>query len=180
MCTPRNAGIAAAVVTLVCVAKNMHFFFTSTVTVRKGCLPKTQFLYFRDYVWPWLDASFYCFLPFCLLLIFNVLIIHYNRHRITNFPSSTVPTAIGAGTGNFQQRLTTMLLLVSFTFMILTAPRVILICIRQQVFQFISPSGHINFEVVMLLSHAYLYIYCNELFESAVYIKSVTKKVDIM
>lgn len=153
VCTIRNAGIITATIVVVCVTKNFHFFFTSTVTERSGCLPEDEHRDFLDDVWPWIDATFYSFLPFSLLFIFNILIIHYHRMALRRKRSlhacgSRGRASPAARPEGFNQRLTIMLLVVSFTFMALTAPKVILIIVRQDVFVFFPSPGRIDFATV--------------------------------
>ena len=172
MCTTRNAGMVTAGIVTACAAKNLHFLFTSTVTERSGCLPGERHVAFLNDVWPWIDATFYSFLPFSLLLVFNALIIHRHRLALRRGRSLRATASVGgAGAGatrggavsgqwgggaraaNFSQRLTTMLLVVSFTFMALTAPKVILIIVRKEVFVFFPSPGRIDFAVVSFFAN---------------------------
>ncbi|XP_076444319.1 galanin receptor type 2-like [Babylonia areolata] len=147
ICTIRNACFAVVGVVLLCTAKNCHFFFTFEKTPRSGCLGLDAHADFLDEVWPWIDAALYSFLPFFLLFLFNILIIHRHRQALKQQRSLHAATN-GARVNRFNQRLTTMLLVVSFTFMLMTAPKVVLFCIRREVFKLVTPEGRINFPVI--------------------------------
>ncbi|KAK7116023.1 probable G-protein coupled receptor 139 [Littorina saxatilis] len=153
VCTIRNAIIAIVIITLACIAKNLHFIFTFERTEGETCLPRDRHIDFYDDVWPWIDAAFYSFIPFSLLIFFNCIIIHCHRVALKRKRSlhacGSVTTATqGSRLAGFNQRLTAMLLVVSFTFMAMTAPKVILIIIREDYFEFFPPEGGINIEVV--------------------------------
>jgi hypothetical protein len=108
-------------------------------------------------VWPWLDATFYSFLPFSILLVFNTLIIYCHHQAVQRKRTlRATPGGVTVGRANqqvsFNRRLTIMLLVVSFTFMLMTGPRVILLSIRRQVFPFIRSDNSIDFEMVRCIN----------------------------
>ena len=86
-------------------------------------------------VWPWVDAAFYAFIPFFVILALNSLIIHHliaARHRRGQM-SSSYSTAGGSRRGmaadgdgppgTTNTRLVVTLLAVSFAFLVATLPR---------------------------------------------------------
>ncbi|KAL8606914.1 hypothetical protein ACOMHN_048710 [Nucella lapillus] len=150
ICTRRNACLTLSGIAILCAAKNFHFFLSFEHTDKDGCLGGDDFIDFLDKVWPWIDAAFYSFLPFSLLLLFNILIIRCHRKALKQQRSLHATTSLSAASprcrlSRFNLRLTAMLLVVSFTFMVMTAPKVILLCIRREAFKFSTPEGRINF-----------------------------------
>ncbi|XP_053405382.1 CX3C chemokine receptor 1-like [Mercenaria mercenaria] len=133
-----RARIAVLVLIIIMVLVNAHFFWTVYLDERQRCNYLEDFEHFHDNIWPWIDATVYSFLPFLLLLIFNVLIIIIHRRSI-NLRRTTLqigkPRTRRSNQGT-QLRLTAMLLIVTFTFLFLSAPNVILICIRNKYFDF--------------------------------------------
>lgn len=128
-----------AVLVMAMCTFNVHFFWTVSLDERGHCRYTDEYRHFHDSVWPWMDATVYSFLPFLLLLILNILIIHIHRRatvirktriRLHSGEMST-PRIVGV-----QLRLTTMLIAVTMTFLLLSAPNVILICIRHKYFDF--------------------------------------------
>ena len=81
--------------------------------------------FFHIYIWPWIDASVYSFFPLTMLVVFNPLIIHTVRQRAAEMKQlSDADTKPGTGTtkSGTEQQITTMLLSVTFAFIILTGP----------------------------------------------------------
>ncbi|XP_013088058.2 G-protein coupled estrogen receptor 1-like [Biomphalaria glabrata] len=153
--TPRRARFVIAALMLLMFLINMHFFFTAVVVKRRddqqyGCVFYDPYKQFIEDVWPWLDATVYSFIPFSCLLVFNYLIIRSQKRSAKAFSSlkgfvknhkSRSPTRIN-------QKLTMTLLTVSFIFLALTAPRIILIIIRTSVFNFKPTPTTIDFKVL--------------------------------
>ena len=104
---------------------NIHFLWTNELVAssshgitRYMCHVKREYQSFRENVWPWLDFSVFSLMPFLVLITFNLCIVvilaraHYRR-RALNVVGGQLP------------RMTTMtgiLLLVSLTLFVLTAP----------------------------------------------------------
>ncbi|KAI0220141.1 hypothetical protein LSAT2_028332 [Lamellibrachia satsuma] len=124
-------GVAMAILAL-----DVHNLFTRTMLVnattgRKMCLFSNSatldmsYGFFHIYIWPWIDASVYSFFPLTMLVVFNVLIIHSVRQRAAEMKQlSDADTKPGTGTtsSGTEQQITTMLLSVTFAFIILTGP----------------------------------------------------------
>jgi len=72
-------------------------------------------------IWPWVDTAIYSFLPFIIILIFNIMIIRKvfvsKRDRIAMCQSTCGNKPSDTGT-----KLSVMLLCVSFTFLVTTVP----------------------------------------------------------
>ena len=124
-------GFAMAILAL-----DVHNLFTRTMLVnattgRKMCLFSNSatvdmsYGVFHIYIWPWIDASVYSFFPLTMLVVFNVLIIHSVRQRAAEMKQlSDADTKPDTGTtkSGTEQHITTMLLSVTFAFIILTGP----------------------------------------------------------
>lgn len=122
------------------VLANLHFIWTVHLDDRHHCIYLEGFEYFHVNVWPWIDAAVYSFLPFILLLVFNILIIVIHRRsmklRKTTLNINKPRTRSQSSNQGTQLRLSAMLFTVTFTFLLLSAPNVILICIRNTYFDF--------------------------------------------
>ncbi|KAI0217434.1 hypothetical protein LSAT2_030761, partial [Lamellibrachia satsuma] len=124
-------GVAMAIPAL-----DVHNLFTRTMIVnattgRKMCLFSNSatvdmsYGFFHIYIWAWIDASVYSFFPLTMLVVFNVLIIHSVRQRAAEMKqlsdADTKPGTRATSSGT-EQQITTMLLSVTFAFIILTGP----------------------------------------------------------
>ena len=127
-------------IVLIMASINLHFFWTVELDARGRCSYLEQYTDFHDEVWPWLDATVYSFLPFVALLISNSIIIYDSRRafvkRRSELGSNASHGTKGSSVTRFQFRLSAMLVTVSVVFLILSAPNVILICIRHKYFDF--------------------------------------------
>ncbi|XP_050396627.2 FMRFamide receptor-like [Patella vulgata] len=128
LCSVQKAKKTIFALLITFVAINMHFFWTVGLhqSVNGGemkCDSSPDHAYLVNVVWPWIDALLYSFVPFVLILIFNILIIfrifrattgrEYLQNRGKNIRRFNLE-------GN--SRLTIMLLTVSFTFLVTTLP----------------------------------------------------------
>ncbi|KAI0227368.1 hypothetical protein LSAT2_022197 [Lamellibrachia satsuma] len=120
-------GVAMAILAL-----DVHNLFTRTMLVdvttgRKMCLFSgsatldMSYGVFHIYIWPWIDASVYSFFPLTMLAIFNPLIIHTVRQRAVEQKQLSDSSQATNQKGT-EQQITTMLLFVTFSFIILTGP----------------------------------------------------------
>ena len=132
------AGVAVAILGL-----DAHNLFTTTMLVdpttgATSCLfshsPTLDIphAFFRRYIWPWIDASVYSFFPLVMLLVFNPLIIVTVRRSATERNHLSV-TRSRARTRHAvtEQQLTTMLLFVTFAFIILTGPMAVTLILEK-------------------------------------------------
>ena len=135
--TIKHGKIVLVALIVIFTGTNLHFFWTVSLNERGQCASLEDHAYFHNEVWPWIDATIYSFLPFALLLIFNVLIIYDNRRhllrRSTLHARRTKETKRNSG---FHFRLSAMLVTVSIVFLLLSSPNVILISIRNKYFDF--------------------------------------------
>lgn len=135
-----RARVAVIALTVFMALVNVHFIWTVHLDEQDRCVYIQEFEHFHDNVWPWIDATVYSFLPFVLLLTFNILIIVIHRHSVilrrTTLNISKPRTRERISNQGTQLRLSAMLLLVSFTFLLLSAPNVLLICLRHKYFDF--------------------------------------------
>ena len=147
--TVSRAKKVVAFLTVMFAGINVHFFFTITVTSKGYCNPLPEYRYFNDKVFPWIDATLYSFLPFVLLLLFNIIIIYDNRK------ASFRQVGLQATTGQrlslaqirFNRRLTAMLLSVSLAFLVTTAPKAVIIIIEPYTFVFFDGPS-IDFQTI--------------------------------
>lgn len=145
--TVSRAKKTSILIALILLPVNVHFLWTVDLSEDDNCQPKDDiYRHFIENEWVWIDATLYSFVPFFLLLVFNVLIIFDNRKALArqrilkgmamrNDASKNKHIAMG------NQRLTKMLLAVSATFLVMSAPKVILLIIRPHVFIFADENG---------------------------------------
>ncbi|XP_060603503.1 probable G-protein coupled receptor 139 [Ruditapes philippinarum] len=135
-----RARLAVLTLVIIMALVNLHFFWTVHLDEMGRCIYIEEFEHFHDNVWPWIDATVYSFLPFLFLLIFNLLIIIIHRRSVilrrTTLNISKSRTRDRRSNQGTQLRLSAMLLLVTFTFLLLSAPNVLLICLRHKYFDF--------------------------------------------
>ena len=145
MCTPSRAAKISIALFLALMLINTHFFWTVKIVYfeHKGeffaqCDGAANFEALVRTVWPWVDAFMYSFIPFISILIFNALIIRkvflarQERESLQSTPrrtltllarSSSQRQPIGVRRVNQDSnRLTIMLLTISFTFLLTTLP----------------------------------------------------------
>ena len=103
------------------------------LTVREGrCVSEPEYRVFFKDVWPHIDATVYSFIPFTLLLLFNILIILELRKATA--VQGDLQASIRHSNPSPHRRLTIMLLCISFAFLITSAPNVIYTIIRFKVY----------------------------------------------
>ncbi|CAG5120082.1 unnamed protein product [Candidula unifasciata] len=153
--TPRRARIVVGVLGIVAVLVNFHFLIILDVKTQPGFQDKTcvgydQYRHFLDVIWPWLDATVYSFLPFTILIVFNFLIIRNHRKSIAitlsmkGSKSSEIPWTMSYT----YRKITITLVVVAFSFIFMTAPRVILHIIRPVVFNFKPTPNKTDFQIL--------------------------------
>ena len=134
--TIKNGKIVIVILIVVFTGINLHFFWTVSLNERGHCAYLEEHTHFHDKVWPWIDATLYSFTPFALLFIFNILIICDNRRQLKRRSTLHVRRKEGKYNSGFHARLSAMLVTVSIVFLLLSAPTVILISIRDEYFDF--------------------------------------------
>lgn len=151
--TVSRAKKVSAALLVIFILINCHFFWTVTIS-GQFCSPAPGYVDFHDAAMPWIDATLYSFAPFLILLTLNVVIIRDNK-RATQFrktvrrKSYTVESEKNMEKRHFHHKLTIMLLSVTFTFLVTSAPKVVLFSIRYNYFDF-SSSFPIDFERLAL------------------------------
>jgi len=143
VCRWKRAVIASATIIFLSLAKNFHEFWTRGPEYTESgefvriCGRQKRYKFFLDYVRPWIAIILITVVPFILILFFNCMIVHSllkaQRLRSKN-AAYTEACATPTGTGNkpptsatsFRQT-TFMCLGVSFAFLILVAPSVVLL-----------------------------------------------------
>ncbi|XP_071105022.1 probable G-protein coupled receptor 139 [Haliotis cracherodii] len=133
-----RAKVVSIFLGVIFVGINAHFFATVTISDRGYCSSQEEYIRFNDYVFPWIDAALYSFIPFIVLLVFNILIILDSRKAIKR--QQTLQASSLNNTNTFtirsNSRLTVMLLSVSLTFLVASAPKAALIIIKPYTFDF--------------------------------------------
>lgn len=135
-CTRRRAVTLCCVVAALAVAKNLHMFWTRGTVyhpsgeVKSHCGAPAPYTYFETYVRPWIVFTVVTLLPVVVILVCNILVIRVLAR------SRNIRSSVGGGrTGNNQKkrrsRMTTMMCLAaSFSFIVFTAPSIILVVLR--------------------------------------------------
>ncbi|KAF6027794.1 hypothetical protein EB796_013899 [Bugula neritina] len=154
MRTRRAAAIALSVVVVVSAGINLHIFFTTEYN-NKLCKAKDEFALFYANVWPWIDAAVYSFVPFISLLVLNVIILFFvgkaNKRRQNMAKNSK----------SSNHALTVMLLSITFAFLILTAPAVVIHILREKgepYFNLTDPSDFAKYTLTRQVSRVLLYL----------------------
>ena len=78
ICSLKMSRIVVIVIICVLFCKNMHFFFTVELvhTWEFRCDGATVSAnHFLDFVWPWIDFSTFCLIPFTIMIVCNIKII---------------------------------------------------------------------------------------------------------
>ena len=138
----RKTKVACLIILICVLLLNCQFTWSVKITEKGTCVPEENYSNFHKDVMPWIDAVFYSFLPFVILITFNVLIIcsfrkAYRRQK-TLHGNPTSHKSASHNRSSINHRMTAMLLSVTFTFIIMTAPKTILLCIRNEVFMFLK------------------------------------------
>lgn len=123
MCTRKRAAVVMVIIFLLLVAINSHFLFSVkyfTFTLDGKTHSQCMGIYetFMTEIWPVCDAFIYSFAPFIIIIVMNTIIIYTVKHR-HGFMASN-----GKSQGEIQRemKLTVMLIMISFTFLITTVP----------------------------------------------------------
>ena len=148
MCDVKQSRITTAVLFLFTIFLNCHFLWTvevsrepnhNSTSMTSHCQATPDFRYLLDVVWPWVDAAIYSLVPSVVMTILNILIIRQvirARHlRMTLQSGKTTCTCLQTNrnrkrckcdksrTPNESSlKLTSMLLVVSFSFILTTSP----------------------------------------------------------
>lgn len=163
--TRRRAALSLFIVSLICAGINIHFFFTTTYDERLVCTAKREYLEFYRYVWSWVDATVYSFLPFVSLLVLNTLIIislkraNERKRRLTH-EFNTRRRNEQNNTVN-PHKLTIMLLSITCAFIVLTAPAMVIHIIREKgepFFDLNKPKDMAKYILTRQISRILLYL----------------------
>ena len=138
LCNVRNARIVIVCIFLLFSSINGHFLWSVELeiiqineTVIMDCHAPEAYNFLVNVMWPWIDAVIYSFVPFVLILAFNILIIRQvfmakktrskmlqmsacQRHLMKPIKYKTQCET--------SRKITCMLLVISFTFLLTTLP----------------------------------------------------------
>lgn len=138
----KKTKIACLVILILVLLLNCIFTWSIKLDSKGHCVPEADYYDFHSNVVPWIDAVFYSFLPFAILITFNVLIIcsfRKAKQRQKTLHGGNIPNkSTTHPRTSINHRMTAMLLSVTFSFIILTAPKAILLSIRHEVFKFLK------------------------------------------
>ncbi|XP_045194441.2 probable G-protein coupled receptor 139 [Mercenaria mercenaria] len=140
LCNARNARISiAALLSFFCVI-NCHFLwsvqlqhFSYNDTIIATCQAKPVYTRLIEDIWPWVDAGIYSFVPFSIILILNSFIIKNvisakkKRDVLRQHSSLSSKQTQHRPEGEMSKKITFMLLVVSFAFLVTTLPMVIVL-----------------------------------------------------
>ncbi|XP_060081567.1 probable G-protein coupled receptor 139 [Ylistrum balloti] len=139
-CRIRKARFVVFVQILGLCIINLHFLWTLELNVvisdstEQVCDANPRFSKLVNTIWPWIDAGIYSFLPISILSVLNGFIIQKvyiakknRKHLLTTNTKTCRRNKESFSSGEYQteiasKRLTTMLLMVSFTFFLTTLP----------------------------------------------------------
>lgn len=162
--TRKRAMIGLFIVTVICSGVNIHFFFTTTYS-GNVCRAKEEYLDFYQFIWSWVDATVYSFVPFILLLTMNVLIIVFltqanakSRQMKNHFK---IKRSEEQGNAVNSRKLTIMLLSITCAFIILTAPAVTIHILREKgkpFFDLTKPQDMAKYILTRQVSRVLLYL----------------------
>ncbi|KAH9515516.1 hypothetical protein Btru_011303 [Bulinus truncatus] len=188
MCNVSRAKKVIALLIFIILSINVHFLWTVEQIDNKGrCETGVQYRTVIDPVWPWVDIFIYSTFPFIIITVLNILIIkevagaRSNRVLLSGSETDNSTTAGGGGGSHHHsgcgpgrrshmsesQRLTVLLLTVSFMFIFLTLPNnILLICTRiwNRDQTDIEPSKYLArtfTELLMYVNHSInFFLYC--------------------
>lgn len=124
-CTMRRSRFVVVLVTFLLIMLNGHLLFTTDF--QEGIC---QFNSFSMIAWPFMDFALYCFFPFSIMLICNVIIIRTiikSFKRFATIKEKTSPNNLTNEANSRRQRnrnsnMTAMLLSVNISFLVCTLP----------------------------------------------------------
>ena len=138
LCNVKNARIVIVGITLLFSSINCHLLWSVELevghyndTVIKQCHAKGNYTLLVHVIWPWVDAAFYSFVPFVLILVFNILIIRQvfmakkTRSKMLTLSACQrhlVKPSKYKNQCETSRKITCMLLVISFTFLLTTLP----------------------------------------------------------
>ena len=138
VCNTRNARITILCIIVLFISVNSHFLWSvqlhhysfNNITISK-CHAKPLSAHLVEEVWPWVDAAIYSFVPFLIIIILNIYIIkrivsaRQNRNVLRQQSSLRHKYRVIKPNRTHEEasrRITFMLLVVSFSFLITTLP----------------------------------------------------------
>lgn len=166
VCVPRRAKIACAVVFALCVAKNLHVFWTRGAEyVRRGvlltnCGKPEPYKNFESRYRPWMALTLISILPSCILLFCNCVIIWKlaksgNRRVQMRKPTASSQTSTTTVDRSKTFRQTTMMCLsASFVFLVCVIPSIVILIVKQ----YWSGMRHDAYEVAKAVNNQLAYL----------------------
>lgn len=131
LCKTERAWKVSLIPILVICTINSHFFFTVSIQNkpnRDECEASPSFELLVNNIWPWVDAVIYSFLPFVIIGILNCFIIRKisqaakRRKGFLQVKHRTTREVRRYKSSDSNKKLTTILLSVSFTFLVTATP----------------------------------------------------------
>lgn len=138
LCTPKLAHLTILFICILVFLANSHLFWTLGLRFSDGKLHCKGIYRFNLSIWPWIDFSLFCFVPFSLMIYCNILIIRQllkSVRKIRTHPISVAPYSTEQRTDNLSNlpkmkvgkipSVTVMLLSVNCLFLVMTLPIVV-------------------------------------------------------
>ncbi|XP_041379845.1 galanin receptor type 2-like [Gigantopelta aegis] len=147
----KQTVVVIALVGVLSFGINLHSVFIrsmvpNTQTGKSRCWTEGDLnVFFLSRVYPWIDSTIYCFLPVTILFILNVLIIRRTTRAYKRRQSLTGPSSSAR-----QRQVSTMLILVTSAFLVLTAPIAVQLIVQR--YALIPRTAHEK--AINLLVHA--------------------------
>lgn len=136
LCTRRHALIAIAIIWSLAISKNIPMIITWGISignnrsnhVSKCGVPDPEHAFYEEYIRPWLVFTTVTVIPFLFITACNIIIVHHIQQmtltqatiaRVRNIARSTSDNSVAA--------MSRMCLAVSFAFVVLVAPSIVLL-----------------------------------------------------
>ena len=165
MCTKKRAIIVVCVLPIFAILKNVHLFYTrgrqvipnpdlseEELTVKYCGFPTPATEFFEIYIRIWIAFSLYAFIPICSVFVLNVLIM-YTIWKIRKISSQS---SRGQWIKKSNNQMTAMFLSVSFTFLILATPNMIVAVIKP--YLKLSYTQSMSYAYIETVIHAMAYL----------------------
>ncbi|XP_070183383.1 probable G-protein coupled receptor B0563.6 [Littorina saxatilis] len=145
--TARRAKQAVAGVLLLTLLLNAHHLVIRRMTWNDYLKEDTctltgssQQIHTYGLVWPWIDGSIYCFIPFISLVVFNVLIVkHMRQSRKFRWSNTRQSSDHSTRQGDPNRQITMMLLMVTCAFLVLVGPVATMLLVERYLWIRTSP-----------------------------------------
>lgn len=124
--TRRGLSVMLTMFCVWCFLVNSHFFYTRDLLRGNDCTDVPSAVHFKHTIWTWFDFTQTAIIPFSVIVFCNASILI----KICQVSAASTIVSTSNRRNSRNSRVTTMLLLVSFTFLLCAFPvKLYLICI---------------------------------------------------